>query len=65
MVDEWFSDTHIDIVVEKWKKIEGEPRNIRQILLTILNQNVQGQRSPTLEVLDLVFKIDSSIDAFT
>ncbi|CAF4121009.1 unnamed protein product, partial [Rotaria magnacalcarata] len=61
---EWYSNSTLDSVLTKW---ENNPSHLSNqfIPLNILTYNVQGWGTRALEVMDLIFKVDSPVCVFT
>jgi hypothetical protein len=61
---EWFANNTLNGILCEWEK-NSNPSSTQITPLNILSYNVQGWGTRALEVMDLVFKVDSSICVFT
>jgi hypothetical protein len=64
ILEEWYSNTTLDSVLSNWE-INSCPSSSQLIPLNVLTYNVQGWGTRALEVMDLIFKVDSPICVFT
>ncbi|CAF4138053.1 unnamed protein product [Rotaria magnacalcarata] len=62
--EEWYSNSTLDSVLTKWEN-NPCPLPNQFIPLNILTYNVQGWGTRALEVMDLIFKVDSPVCVFT
>lgn len=65
VLSEWFTAGTIENVFSQWEKIAPKDLETSRTPLNILCYNVQGWGSRSLEVIDMVFKIEASICVFT
>ncbi|CAF3449954.1 unnamed protein product [Rotaria socialis] len=61
---EWYSNSTLDSVLTKWKN-NSYPLSNQFIPLNVLTYNVRDWGTRALELMDLIFKVDSPICAFT
>ncbi|CAF4237971.1 unnamed protein product [Rotaria magnacalcarata] len=62
--EEWYSNSTLDSVLTKWEN-NPCPLPNQFIPLNVLTYNVQGWGTRALEVMDLIFKVDSPVCVFT
>ncbi|CAF3324780.1 unnamed protein product [Rotaria socialis] len=65
VLSEWFTADTLDNILTQWENKTQKKVEIEQISLNILCYNVQGWGSRSLEVIDIVYKIEASICVFT
>lgn len=65
VLSEWFTAGTIKNVLLQWEKITAKESEIICSPLNILSYNVQGWGSRSLEVIDMIFRIEASIGVFT
>ncbi|CAF4651832.1 unnamed protein product, partial [Rotaria sp. Silwood2] len=64
ILKEWFSNSTLNKVLSDWEQ-RSCPITSQFTPLNILTYNVQGCGTRALEVMDLIFKVDSFICVFT
>jgi endonuclease/exonuclease/phosphatase (EEP) superfamily protein YafD len=64
ILEEWYSNSTLDSVLTKWED-NPCPSSNQLIPLNVLTYNVQGWGTRALEVMDLIFKVDSPVCVFT
>ncbi|CAF5136244.1 unnamed protein product, partial [Rotaria magnacalcarata] len=64
ILEEWYSNSTLDSVLTKWEN-NPCPLPNQFIPLNVLTHNVQGWGTRALEVMDLIFKVDSPVCVFT
>ncbi|CAF4630342.1 unnamed protein product, partial [Rotaria sp. Silwood2] len=64
ILKEWFSNSTLNKVLSDWEQ-RSCPITSQFTPLNILTYNVQGWGTRALEVMDLIFKVDSFICVFT
>ncbi|CAF1337379.1 unnamed protein product [Rotaria sordida] len=65
VLTEWFTAGTLENILTKWENITPKEIEKEQTPLNILGYNVQGWGSRSLEVIDIVLKVDASICVFT
>jgi hypothetical protein len=64
ILDEWFSNNTLNAILAKWEDKVCPPLT-QSIPLNVLTYNVRGWGSRSLEVVELIFKVDSPVCVFT
>ncbi|CAM4803758.1 unnamed protein product [Rotaria magnacalcarata] len=62
---EWLTAGTLEKALKQWENITSDAVEKEQIPLNTLSYNVQGWGSRSLEVTDIVFKIEASVCVFT
>jgi hypothetical protein len=65
LLDEWYTNRTLNSVLQEWESVGPTPSSNQKENLKILCYNVQGWCTRSLEVIDLVYKIQASICVFT
>jgi Endonuclease-reverse transcriptase len=66
LLEEWYSNTTLENTLTKWEMNPSPPSTPSSVLpLQVLTYNVQGWGTRALEVIDLIFKVDSPICVLT
>ncbi|CAF1411737.1 unnamed protein product, partial [Adineta steineri] len=64
VLSEWYASHTLNSIRCEWEK-KTNPSSSQNVPLNILSYNVEGWGTRSLEVTDLIFKVDSSICVFT
>ena len=62
---EWFTAGTLENILTQWENICPAKVQIEQVPLNILCYNVQGWGSRSLEVIEIIYKVEASICVFT
>jgi hypothetical protein len=65
LLDEWYTNRTLNSVLQEWESVVPTPSSNQKENLKILCYNVQGWGTRSLEVIDLVYKVQASICVFT
>lgn len=65
VLEEWFTEGTLEKVLTQWESRSPIEVQKEQVPLNILCYNVQGWGSRSLEVIDMIYKVEASICVFT
>lgn len=65
VLTEWFTTSTLENILTQWENVTPKEKQKQQVPLNILCYNVQGWGARSLEVIEIVYKVEASICVFT